>query len=88
MSIPDGESDSIPIFWSIVDSPDLRRIRSGAMPMLKSFAEYVVFSLIGLARGSRLGEALNFFCYDTIKIFLLLTTIIFCVALVRSYFSS
>ena len=36
--------------------------------------------------GSHLGEALDFFIYDTIKIFLLLTTIIFVVAIIRSSF--
>ncbi len=54
--------------------------------MLKSFADYVAFTLIGLAPGSRAGEALNFFIYDTLKIFLLLTTIIFVVAIIRSSF--
>ena len=54
--------------------------------MLKQFADYLVFTLVGLAPGSRLGEALNFFIYDTLKIFLLLTTIIFVVAVIRSSF--
>lgn len=54
--------------------------------MLKSFADYIVFNLIGLIPGSRLGEALNFFIYDTLKIFMLLTTIIFVVAIIRSSF--
>jgi uncharacterized membrane protein YraQ (UPF0718 family) len=54
--------------------------------MLAEFASYLVFDLLGLTKGSRLGEAANFFVYDTIKIFLLLTTIIFCVAVIRSYF--
>jgi len=55
--------------------------------MIKEFADYIVFTQIGLLPGSRAGEALNFFIYDTIKIFLLLTTIIFIVAIIRSYFS-
>ncbi len=55
--------------------------------MLKASADYLVFTLFGLAPGSRLGEALDFFIYDTIKIFLLLTTIIFVVAIIRSFFS-
>lgn len=54
--------------------------------MLKSFADYLVFDVIGLVPGSRSGEALNFFIYDTLKIFLLLTTIIFVVAIIRSSF--
>ena len=55
--------------------------------MLKSFADYIVFTQLGLLPGSTAGEALNFFIYDTLKIFLLLTTIIFIVAVIRSYFS-
>jgi len=54
--------------------------------MLKSFADYVVFDLFKLAPASRIGDALNFFIYDTLKIFLLLTTIIFVVAIVRASF--
>ena len=55
--------------------------------MLKAFADYLVFSVFGLVPGSQMGEALDFFIYDTIKIFLLLTTIIFGVAIIRSFFS-
>ena len=54
--------------------------------MLKSFADYLVFTLLGLIPGSRSGEALNFFIYDTLKIFLLLTAIIYVVAIIRSSF--
>ena len=54
--------------------------------VLKGFADYIVFTLIGLVPGSRSGEALDFFIYDTLKIFLLLTTIIFVVAIIRSSF--
>ena len=54
--------------------------------MLKSFADYIVFNIIGLISGSRSGEALDFFIYDTLKIFLLLTTIIFVVAVIRTSF--
>jgi len=54
--------------------------------MIKQFADYFTFSLFGLLPGSRGGEALNFFIYDTIKIFLLLCTIIFVVAVIRSSF--
>lgn len=54
--------------------------------MLKQFADWLVFSIIGLVPGSRAGEALDFFIYDTLKIFLLLTTIIFVVAIIRTSF--
>ncbi|QWV93438.1 permease [Geomonas oryzisoli] len=55
--------------------------------MLKNLADYLVFQVIGLDAKSRLGEALDFFIYDTVKIFLLLTTIVYAVAVIRSYFS-
>jgi len=54
--------------------------------MLKAFADWLVYETMGLAPGSRSGEALDFFIYDTLKIFLLLTTIIFVVAIIRSSF--
>ena len=54
--------------------------------MLKSFADYLVFNLLALRPGSRPGEALDFFIYDTLKISLLLTVIIFIVAIIRSSF--
>jgi uncharacterized membrane protein YraQ (UPF0718 family) len=54
--------------------------------MLKEFSHYVVFSLFGMPQGSRLSDALEFFIYDTIKIFLMLSVIIFVVSVVRSYF--
>jgi uncharacterized membrane protein YraQ (UPF0718 family) len=54
--------------------------------VLQKFAEFIVFNLLTLKHGSHLGEALNFFIYETIKIFLLLAIIIFLVAIVRSQF--
>ena len=51
--------------------------------MLKQFADYVTFSLLGLQPGLQLAEALNFFIYDTLKIFLLLIVMIYLIALVR-----
>jgi uncharacterized membrane protein YraQ (UPF0718 family) len=54
--------------------------------MLKDFAQYLVYSVFGLAEGNRLSEALEFFIYDSIKIFLLLSVIIFAVSVIRSYF--
>ncbi len=54
--------------------------------MLKDFARYIVYSLLGMAQGNRLSDALEFFIYDVIKIFLLLSVIIFAVSVIRSYF--
>jgi len=54
--------------------------------MLKTFAEYVVYGLLGMEKGKALSDALEFFIYDTLKIFLLLTVIIFIVSFIRSFF--
>jgi len=49
-------------------------------------SEWLV-SLLPVARTSHLGEALAFFFYDTPKVLLLLTLIVFAMGVVRSYFS-
>ena len=54
--------------------------------MFKPIADYLVFNLFGLSPGTHLGEALNFFIYDTLKIFFLLSIIIYFVAIIRSWF--
>lgn len=53
---------------------------------MKSFAHYVVYSVLNLQEGSRLADAVEFFIYDTIKIFFLLALIIFVISILRSYF--
>jgi uncharacterized membrane protein YraQ (UPF0718 family) len=54
--------------------------------MLKDLAEYFTYNIIHLEKGSPFADALVFFIYDTIKIFLLLSVIIFVVSIIRSYF--
>lgn len=54
--------------------------------MLKAFADFVVYKLMGLNLQTRIAGALNFFIYDTIKIFLMLAVIIFIVSIIRSFF--
>lgn len=54
--------------------------------MFKEIAEYTTYQLIGLSKGSHLADAVEFFIYDTLKIFFLLSTIIFIISLIRSYF--
>ncbi len=53
---------------------------------LTDFADLVV-SQTGLDRSSRLGEAVHFFCYDTPKVLLLLTGIVFLMGIVQTFFS-
>jgi uncharacterized membrane protein YraQ (UPF0718 family) len=54
--------------------------------MLKDFASYITYSLLALDKGAQFGDVVEFFIYDTIKIFLLLAVIIFIVSVIRSYF--
>jgi uncharacterized protein len=54
--------------------------------MLQYLADILVYKLFGIQQGTRLGDSLNFFFYDTAKVFVLLITIIFVVAVIRSFF--
>lgn len=54
--------------------------------MLKALADYIVYHLLNLAPGTRLAAALNFFIYDSAKIFIMLAVIIFIVSIIRSFF--
>lgn len=53
--------------------------------MLKLFADWITYSVIALTPKTLLAEAVDFFIYDTIKIFLLLIVIIFVISIVRSF---
>jgi uncharacterized membrane protein YraQ (UPF0718 family) len=50
-------------------------------------AEWMAFGVLGLARGSQLGEAVAFFVYDVPKVLLLLTAAITIVTFLRSFVS-
>lgn len=54
--------------------------------MLQSFADFISYRLFGLQAGTHAGDAVNFFFYDTAKIFIMLALIIFAVSLIRTYF--
>jgi uncharacterized membrane protein YraQ (UPF0718 family) len=54
--------------------------------MWQRLVDWLVYDTIGLSRSSAFGSALNFFIYDTAKIFFLLVVIIFAIALLRSFF--
>lgn len=53
--------------------------------MFKLFADLMTYQLLGLPRGEHLSESLNFFLYDVPKIYFLLATIVFVVAVIRSF---
>lgn len=52
---------------------------------IKLLADWLTYSVFVITPKTLLADAVNFFIYDTIKIFLLMTVIIFCVSIIRSY---
>lgn len=59
-----------------------------AYTYLQPATEYLTYSLLGLARGSHLGDAVAFFLMDVPKILLLLGGMIFLITIVRTFFSA
>jgi hypothetical protein len=53
--------------------------------MLLKFSQWVTFEVFHLSSGTRLGESVQFFIYDAVKINLLLVGLIFVIALIRSF---
>jgi uncharacterized protein len=53
---------------------------------MQNIADWVVYDALGMDAGNHLAEALNFFLYDTVKILILLFTVIFLMGIVNSYF--
>lgn len=58
-----------------------------AYNIIQPLANWIAYSAFGLAEDSRFGESLAFFLYDVPKILLLLTGMVFAIAIVRSFFS-
>ena len=54
--------------------------------MIQQFADWLIFDLLGMDANSRLGEAVNFFVYDSTKIILLLFSISIVMGIVNAYF--
>lgn len=52
---------------------------------LQIFADWITYSVLGLAPASPLGSTVNFFIYDSIKVTILLAIIVFFVAIVRTF---
>jgi uncharacterized membrane protein YraQ (UPF0718 family) len=54
--------------------------------MWQKTVDRLVYDLMGLSPASPAGAAVDFFIYDTVKIFVLLAAVIFVVAVIRSFF--
>jgi len=54
--------------------------------MLQRLADLVAYRWLGLSPSTRLGSAVDFILYDTVKVLLLLAAIVYAVSLIRSFF--
>ena len=54
---------------------------------LLPLAHFISFDLLRLVPGTHLGEAVNFFLYDTPKVLMLLVLVVFAVGVIRSFFT-
>jgi len=54
---------------------------------LLAFSNFFTFKLLGLSPVSHLGEAVRFFVYDTPKVLMLLTLVVFGVGIIRTFFT-
>lgn len=52
---------------------------------IKILADWLTYSVFSIAHNTLLAETVNFFVFDTIKIFILLAVIIFVVSIIRSF---
>ncbi len=51
------------------------------------FSHFFTYSLLGISAGSHLGASIQFFVYDTPKVLLLLTLVVFIIGIVNTFFT-
>ena len=56
------------------------------MNWLSNLVKKLVENVFGLSINERLGGSIHFFIYDTVKIFILLSVLIFIISYIQSYF--
>jgi uncharacterized protein len=54
---------------------------------LEPLSSYVTYNLLHIEQGSQLGDAVQFFLYDTPKVMMLLMLIVFLIGIIRSFFT-
>jgi len=54
---------------------------------LEPLSVFLTYNIIGLSHGTHLGEAIQFFLYDTPKVMMLLTLIVYGVGVIRTFFT-
>ncbi|XJZ27293.1 permease [Bacillota bacterium Lsc_1132] len=53
---------------------------------VQMFADWLIYHILGIAKDSKLGSTLDFFVFDSIKIFILLLMIVYAITFIRSFF--
>ncbi|MCR4328115.1 MAG: permease [Patescibacteria group bacterium] len=53
--------------------------------MIQQFADWLIYSVLNFDPASKLGSSINFFVYDTVKIYLLILVIIGVIAFIRTF---
>lgn len=53
--------------------------------MVQQFADWLIYSVLNLDPASKIGSSINFFVYDTVKIYLLVLVIIGVIAFIRTF---
>lgn len=56
------------------------------MLWLSRFFNWILYSLIGFSKSNRWANSLHFFLFDTVKIFILMSVLIFIMGVIQSYF--
>ena len=54
---------------------------------LQPLSRFVTYTAFGLERGSHLAGSVEFFCYDTPKVMMLLTLVVYGVGIIRTFFT-
>lgn len=54
---------------------------------LLPFSHFLTYSILPITRGSHLGEAIQFFAYDTPKVLMLLILVVYGVGVIRTFFT-
>ncbi len=94
-----GRDCAIPVNGQVAAAKNVRWAKFGSIGLiglaiwfvvykqLEPFSIFFTYSLLGLEKGSQLGGAVQFFVYDTPKVMMLLTLIVFVVGMIRSFFT-
>ena len=79
---PDGSKSQVPRY--VLIGVPLLAVWFVIYKSLAPFSKFFTYALLGLSSESHLGHAIEFFVYDTPKVLMLLTLVVFGVGIVRS----